>query len=219
MCAFERSEKGMDFIMRDSENELDKIFLSYNKILQKFKVQGIKTKNNKEITHKDLRQAIDVMIKKHPTCRWRSNKIKSRKFYILDEGYYWLAKVFFQNEKKLIEADINFFKNRITMYEEFLKLQPKELFINDIPYSQLGIYFNRKKDTIRKAIEKLEKKYSIKLRYKKNNEVYVYSKGIELLCKECFKQKYLEILEEYKMELTEKYIAEGYPYDNFFHKN
>ncbi len=205
--------------MRDSENELDKIFLSYNKILQKFKVQGIKTKNNKEITHKDLRQAIDVMIKKHPTCRWRSNKIKSRKFYILDEGYYWLAKVFFQNEKKLIEADIDFFKNRITMYEEFLKLQPKELFINDIPYSQLGIYFNRKKDTIRKAIEKLEKKYSIKLRYKKNNEVYVYSKGIELLCKECFKQKYLEILEEYKMELTEKYIAEGYPYDNFFHKN
>lgn len=205
--------------MRDSENELDKIFLSYNKILQKFKVQGIKTKNNKEITHKDLRQAIDVMIKKHPTCRWRSNKIKSRKFYILDEGYYWLAKVFFQNEKKLIEADIDFFKNRITMYEEFLKLQPKELFINDIPYSQLGIYFNRKKDTIRKAIEKLEKKYSIKLRYKRNNEVYVYSKGIELLCKECFKQKYLEILEEYKMELTEKYIAEGYPYDNFFHKN
>ena len=205
--------------MRDSENELDKIFLSYNKILQKFKVQGIKTKNNKEVTHKDLRQAIDVMIKKHPTCRWRSNKIKSRKFYILDEGYYWLAKVFFQNEKKLIEADIDFFKNRITMYEEFLKLQPKELFINDIPYSQLGIYFNRKKDTIRKAIEKLEKKYSIKLRYKKNNEVYVYSKGIELLCKECFKQKYLEILEEYKMELTEKYIAEGYPYDNFFHKN
>ena len=205
--------------MRDSENELDKIFLSYNKILQKFKVQGIKTKNNKEITHKDLRQAIEVMIKKHPTCRWRSNKIKSRKFYILDEGYYWLAKVFFQNEKKLIEADIDFFKNRITMYEEFLKLQPKELFINDIPYSQLGIYFNRKKDTIRKAIEKLEKKYSIKLRYKKNNEVYVYSKGIELLCKECFKQKYLEILEEYKMELTEKYIAEGYPYDNFFHKN
>ena len=54
---------------------------------------------------------------------------------------------------------------------------------------------------------------------KRNNEVYVYSKGIELLCKECFKQKYLEILEEYKMELTEKYIAEGYPYDNFFHKN
>ena len=205
--------------MRDSENELDRIFLSYNKILQKFKVQGIRTKNNKEITHKDLRQAINVMIKKHPSCRWRSNKIKSRKFYILDEGYYWLAKVFFQNDKKLIDADIEFFKNRIKMYEEFLKLQSKELFVNNIPYSQLEIYFDRKLDTIRKAIEKLEKKYNIKVRYKEDNEVYVYSKGIELLCKECFKQKYLDILENYKMELTEKYIEAGYPYDNFFHKN
>ena len=105
------------------------------------------------------------------------------------------------------------------MYEDFLKIQSKELFVNDILYSQLEKFFNRKIDTVRKAIEKLEKKYSIKLRYKENNQVYVYSKGIELLCKEYFKQKYLEILEDYKMELTEKYIAAGYPYDNFFHKN
>lgn len=205
--------------MRDSERELDKIFQSYNKILARLNMQGCKTKNNKEITHKDLRQAIDVMIKKHPTCRWRSNKVRSRKFYILDEGYWWLVDVFFQNEMNLIDADIKFFKKRIKMYEDFLKVQPKELFVNDLPYSQLEKFFNRKIDTVRKAIEKLEKKYSIKLRYKKNNQVYVYSKGIELLCKECFKHKYLEILEDYKMELTEKYIAAGYPYDNFFHKN
>lgn len=62
-------------------NILEKIFLSYNKILLKLKQQGIKTKNNNEITHKDLRQAIDVMLKRHPTCRWRSNKVKSRKFF------------------------------------------------------------------------------------------------------------------------------------------
>ena len=205
--------------MRDSESELDKIFQSYNKILSKLNKQGCKTKNNKEITHKDLRQAIEVMIKKHPTCRWRSNKVRSRKFYILDEGYWWLVDVFFQNETNLIDADIKFFNKRIKMYEDFLKIQSKELFVNDIPYSQLEKFFNRKIDTVRKAIQKLEKKYSIKIRYKKDNQVYVYSKGIELLCKECFKQKYLEILEDYKMELTEKYITAGYPYDNFFHKN
>ncbi len=205
--------------MRDSESELDKIFQSYNKILSKLNKQGCRTKNNNEITHKDLRQAIEVMIKKHPTCRWRSNKVRSRKFYILDEGYWWLVDVFFQNETNLIDADIKFFNKRIKMYEDFLKIQSKELFVNDIPYSQLEKFFNRKIDTVRKAIQKLEKKYSIKIRYKKNNQVYVYSKGIELLCKECFKQKYLEILENYKMELTEKYITAGYPYDNFFHKN
>jgi len=205
--------------MRDSERELDKIFLSYNKILARLNKQGCKTKNGKEITHKDLRKAILVMQEKHPKCRWRSNKVRSRKFYILDEGYWWIVEVFFQNELDLIDADIKYFKKRIKLYEDFLKIQPKELFVNNIPYSQVENFFNRKLYTIKRGIRFLENKYSINLRYKKDNRMYVYSKGIELLCKECFKQKYLDILENYKMELTEKYIAAGYPYDNFFHRN
>ena len=40
--------------------------------------------------------------------------------------------VFFQNEMNLIDADIKFFKKRIGMYENFLKIQSKELFVNDI---------------------------------------------------------------------------------------
>ena len=205
--------------MRNSQTEMDKIFVSYSKILQRFKILGVKTKNNKEITQKDLRKAILVMQEKHPNCRWKSNKVRSKKFYILDEGYWWLVDVYFQNENDLIDADIKFFKKRIKMYEDFLKLKPKELFINDLSYSQLEIFLNRKLYTIKRAIRTLENKYSINLRFKKDNRVYVYSKGIELLCKDCFKQKYLEILENYKMELTEKYIAAGYPYDNFFYRN
>lgn len=205
--------------MRDSESELDKIFLSYNKILNKFKQQGIRTKNNKEITHKDLRRAIDLMIKKHPTCRWRSQKIKSRKYYILIEGYYWLIYVVFQNEKSLIDADIDFFKMRIKLYEDFLKIKSKDLFEEKVLYNKSDIFFNKKLNTIRKAIEKLQKKYSIDFIIDENNQRYINSKAVELLCKESFKQKYLEILEKYKMELTEKYIKAGYPYDNFFRKN
>ena len=205
--------------MRDSETELDKIFLSYNKILTRLNIKGYKTKNGKEITHKDLRKAISVMQEKHPTCRWRSNKVNSKKYYILIEGYYWLVKVFFQNEKDFIDADIDFFKMRIGLYEEQLGLKPKELFNDNIPYSQIELFFDRKLYTIKRAIRNLENKYSVNLRFKENNRMYVYSKVIELLCKEYFKQKYLEILEDYKMELTEKYIAAGYPYDNFFHKN
>lgn len=203
----------------DSEQVLDSIFLSYNKILKRFQLLGVTTKYGKEITHKDLRKAILVMQEKHPKCRWRSNKVRSRKFYILDEGYWWIVEVFFQNELDLIDADIKYFKKRIKLYEDFLKIQPKELFVNNIPYSQVERFFNRKLYTIKRAIRFLENKYSINLRYKKDNRMYVYSKGIELLCKECFKQKYLDILENYKMELTEKYIAAGYPYDNFFHRN
>lgn len=205
--------------MRDSQTEMDKIFVSYSKILERFKILGVKTKNNKEITHKDLRKAILVMQEKHPNCRWKSNKVRSRRFYILDEGYWWLVDVYFQNENDLIDADIKFFKKRIKMYEDFLNLKPKELFINDLSYPQLENFLNRKEYTIKRAIRTLENKYSINLRFKKDNRVYVYSKGIELLCKVCFKQKYLEILENYKMELTKKYIEAGFPYDNYFHRN
>ena len=36
--------------------------------------------------------------------------------------------------------------------------------------------------------------------------------------KMCLNKKYLELLEKYKMELTELYIKAGYPYDHFFEK-
>jgi len=205
--------------MLDSEREMDRIFLSYNKILKRLKMNGVKTKNGKEITHKDLRYAIEFMIKKHPTCRWKSNKIRSRKYYILAEGYYWLIRVFFQNEKTLIDADIEFFEMRIGEYEELLHLKSKELFAVDILYSNLENFFNRKIYTIKRAIRNMEDKYKISLVFKEDNKEYLSGKGVELLCKECFKHKYLEILEKYKMELTEKYIAAGFPYDNFFHRN
>lgn len=205
--------------MLDSEREMDRIFLSYNKILKRLKMNGVKTKNGKEITHKDLRYAIEFMIKKHPTCRWKSNKIRSRKYYVLAEGYYWLIRVFFQNEKTLIDADIEFFEMRIGEYEELLHLKSKELFTEDILYSKLENFFNRKIYTIKRAIRNMEDKYKISLVFKEDNKEYLSGKGVELLCKECFKHKYLEILEKYKMELTEKYIAAGFPYDNFFHRN
>lgn len=52
-----------------------------------------------------------------------------------------------------------------------------------------------------------------------NNKVVIFSKGVEWLCKNVFKKKYLELLEKYKMELTEIYIKDGYIYDEYFGRN
>ena len=193
--------------MRVIMDEFDKVFLSYWKILNKFKILNIKTKNGKKITHKDLRKAISVMNKKHPTCRWQSKKIRSKRYYILFEGYLWLLYVYFQTEKKQIDADIDFFKMRIEVYEEFLKVNSKPLWNEDICFLDLENYFHRKKD--------LGNSFT----YYENDKLFVSKEGIEWLCKNCFKQKYLELLEEYKMELTEKYIEAGYIYDEFFGMN
>lgn len=204
----------------DTQQILDSIFLSYNKILKKIHNLGLTTKHGKEISEMDLRKAIDVMVEKHPTCRWRSEKIRSRKYFVLVEGYYWLTQVYFQKEKSLIDADIDFFKLRIKQYEELLKIEHNEnWWIENMDIKQLCRYFDREDITVRKAIKKMcdsglgEYKLLIK------NKVVISSKGVEWICKNVFKQKYLELLEKYKMELTELYIKAGYPYDNFFWKN
>ncbi|OKZ75914.1 MAG: hypothetical protein BHW00_00745 [Clostridium sp. 26_22] len=205
---------------RDSEQVLDSIFLSYNKILKRLHSLGITTKHGKEITHLDLRKAVDVMLKKHPTCRWRSEKIKSRKYFVLIEGYEWLNRVYFQKEKSSIDADVDFFETRIKLYEEFLKLEHNENWWNDdMNIRQLCNYFNRKDITVRKAIKEMcnsgFKKYKLLI----NNKVVISKEGVEWICKKVFKQKYLELLEKHKMELTERYIKAGYIYDHFFWRN
>lgn len=158
------------------------------------------------------------MQRKHKNCRWKSEKIRSRNFYIIIEGYYWLINVYFNSNMKLIEADIKFFKELIKQYEEVLKLESKNLFDKDIEMQELVKFFNKKYETIEKAIWKMIKVHS-NYRYVVNNEYVITKEGVEWLCKNCFKQKYLEVLESYKMNLTEEFIRAGYIYDNFFHKN
>ena len=204
----------------NSEQALDSVFLSYDKILKKLHLLGLTTKQGKEITELDLRKAIDVMLEKHPICRWRSEKIRSRKYFILIEGYYWLLNVYFQKEKSLIDADINFFEDRIKQYEELLKLENNQNWWNeDMDIKQLCKYFDRKEITIRKAIKKMCDSGFGEYKFLINNKVVISSKGVEWISKNVFKQKYLELLEKYKMELTELYIEKGYIYDEFFRKN
>lgn len=205
---------------RSSEQALDSIFLSYNKILKRFQSLGVTTKYGKEITHEDLRKAIEVMLKKHPTCRWRSEKVKSRKYFILDEGYAWLLQVYFNKEKSLIDADVDFFEDRIIQYEELLGLEHDENWWNeDMDIKQLCKYFNREEITIRKAINKMCDSGLSEYKSYIDGKVVISCKGVEWICKNVFKQKYLELLEKKKMELTEKYIKAGYIYDHFFHRN
>lgn len=204
----------------DSGQFLDSIFLSYNKILNRLHALEITTKHGKEISHMDLRKSIDVMLKKHPTCRWRSEKIRSRKYFILIEGYYWLTQVYFQKEKSLIDADIDFFKLRIKQYEELLKVEHNENWWNeDMDIKQLCNYFNRQDITVRKAIKKMCDGGLGEYKFLVNVKVMISSKGVEWLSKNIFKLKYLELLEKYKMELKEKYIEKGYPYDEFLGRN
>ena len=173
------------------EQALDSVFLSYDKILKKLHLLGLTTKQGKEITELDLRKAIDVMLEKHPTCRWRSEKIRSRKYFILIEGYYWLLKVYFQKEKALIDADIDFFEDRIKQYEKLLKVENNQNWWNEnMDIKQLCKYFDRKEITIRKAIKKMSNNGFESYKILINSKVFISSKGVKWLSKNVFKKKY-----------------------------
>lgn len=125
--------------------------------------------------------------------------------------------MYFEKEKSLIDADVEFFETRIKLYEDFLKVERNKNWWNeDMDIKQLENYFNRAESSIRKAIKKMcDNGFSI-YKYLDNNKVIISRKGVEWICKNIFKQKYLELLEKYKMELTELYIKAGYPYNHFF---
>lgn len=204
----------------NSEQALDNIFLSYDKILKRLQLLGITTKHGKEVKHMDLRKAVDVMLKKHPTCRWRSEKVRSRKYFILVEGYEWIKRVYFEKEKSLIDADVNFFETRIKLYKDLLKVEHNENWWNeDMDIKQLEKYFNRAESSIRKAITKMCDNGFKNYKFLIDGKVLISSKGVEWLSKNVFKKKYLELLEKYKMELTDIYIKEGYIYDEYFGRN
>ena len=116
------------------------------------------------------------------------------------------------------DSDVKFFKDRIKQYEEILNIKEKELFNCDIEVECLDVFFYRKIGTVKKAIQKMIKVHK-EYRYLVNEKYVVSKEGIKWLCENCFKNKYLELLEDYKMELTEMFIQAGYIYDNFFEKN
>jgi len=207
-------------IFRNNEEIYDSIFLTYEKILTRLNILGVTTKNGKEITYTDLKKAINVMLEKHQSCRWRSERIKNRKYLILIEGYYWLRFVYFQKEKSLVNADIEFFENRIKQYEELLKINfDKNWWNEDMYVEQLEKYFEKKESSVRKSIKKMCDNGFEKYKSYVDGRIVISSDGVEWICKNVFKEKYLQLLEECKMKLTELYIEAGYPYDNFCGRN
>ena len=125
-----------------------------------------------------------------------------------------------QKEKSLIDADVDFFEDRIRQYEDLLEIEHNEKWWNeDMDIKQLCKYFDKKDITVRKAIKKMCESGFGEYKWLVGSKVVISKEGVKWICNNVFKQKYLELLEKYKMELTDLYIAEGYPYDNFFGRN
>lgn len=209
-----------------SSEELRKyIFMNYKEVLQYFEENSIKTKYGKEITHKDLRTAILIINEKHSLCRWQSEKFRKRYYYLQYEGVIWLRDVYFDNYQiKFIDRDVQWFEERILWYQNTLSKNNIEYPIMDFQLKpmtkkELAKFFERDVSTIKKAIIEMEKQTNYKTRNYHNGILYIGKEQILWLLKNKFKRTYIKFLEQYKMELTEIYKANGGFYDNYFNRN
>lgn len=211
--------------MPNSEDIRKLIFMNYKEILEDFQKRKMKTKKGAEISHTDLRYAIQVMNEKHSSCRWQSEKIKKRYYYIQYEGVIWLREVYFSDyESKLIDKDVVWFRNRIQWYqqqfdENNIEYPKFELNINDMTKKELSIYMNKSVSTIENGLRDYEKATGENIRKYEDGELKISESAIEWLIKNKYKNKYLQLLEDYKMQLTEIYKKNGGYYDNFLGRN
>lgn len=211
--------------MPSSEDVRKLMFMNYKEIISDFNNRGLTTKGGKPITHTDLRKAIQVMQQKHLLCRWRSERIEQRYYYIQYEGVLWLRNVYFNSyDMKFIDKDIKWFKNRIMWYQnQFDKNNidyPEFSFnIDTMNKIQLCKYFDKSISTIENALRMYEKNTSSKDRCYKDGKLQIQSSAVIWLIENQFKYKYIEILESYKMELTEIFKTNGGYYDNYFGRN
>ena len=92
--------------------------------------------------------------------------------------------MYFQKEKSLTDADVEFFEDRIKQYEELLKIVHDENWWNeDMDIKQLCKYFNKEDITIRKAIRKMCDSGLEEYKLLINNKIVVSREGIKWICK------------------------------------
>ena len=94
-----------------------------------------------------------------------------------------------------------------------------ELKINDMTKKELSIYLNKSVITIENGLRDYEKATGENIRKYEDGELKISESAIEWLIKNKYKNKYLQLLEDYKMLLTEIYKKNGGYYDNFLGRN
>ena len=127
----------------NSENEMDSIYLSYNKILYKLKLLNITTKNGKEISHKEN---VAILVSSHILSEM---ELMCDKVTVIDSGKIVKTQKIGQEEENETEFVIKVKQEEVaikTLYEK-LNIQVEK--------KQDGLHFNIIKEDISKVVKEL----------------------------------------------------------------
>ncbi len=159
------------------------------------------------LSDEQFENVIKKMKRRHPLESWVQKRIASngeRVVYIKLEFVEWLSEVYFNENKFYLDADIDFFKKQITRLENELNINHHEFEYQDISLYDLRNYFNRSKNAIGVAINRMEKRNNTSYKYIKDGKVMISKEGVKWLTENYFRKAYLKDLELYKLNLQKQ---------------
>lgn len=102
------------------------------------------------------------------------------------------------------DLKINFLERYIEVLEDYLKIPHERLEYCDLPLKYLRTHFNKTKNAIGVATNRMQKHFPYSLKYIKYGKVYVSAIGVKWLNEKYFRTKYIEYLENYKDSLESR---------------
>lgn len=159
------------------------------------------------LNDEQFENVIKKMKRRHPLESWVHKRIASngeRVVYIKLEFVEWLSEVYFNESKFYLDADIEFFQKQILRLENELNIPHYEFEYEDISLFDLREYFEKTKNTIGVAVNRMERRNNASYKYIKDGKVMISKEGVKWLTENYFRKSYLKELELYKLNLQKK---------------
>lgn len=163
------------------------------RVLQKF-----------NMNERQYRRLVKRLERRHPIERWIDEHFAQNGesvVYLKLELVELIEEVYSNNNVFYLDAEINFFRKQIIRLEEELNFSHNEFEYKDISLFELRSYFNKSKNTIGVAVNRMEKKTNQSFKYLKDGKVIISKEGVKWLSENYFRKDYLKKIEFYKLEL------------------
>ena len=157
---------------------------------------------NFNLNEKQFKRIEKKMIKRHSLEFWIDERLLQNGYtmvYIKLEFIEWLKEVYFNKEKYYLDAEIDFFEKQVLRLENEFNIEHYEY--EDMSLIDLRAYFNKSKNAIGVAVNRIKKRTNKSYKYTANGIVMISRDGVKWLAEKYFRKQYLKDLEIYKLLL------------------
>lgn len=156
------------------------------------------------MSEKQYKRLVKRLERRYPNERWIDEDFAQngeRVVYLKLELVEWIEEVYFNSNLFYLDAEINFFRKRILRLEDELNFLHNEFEYKDISLYDLRSHFNRSKNAIGIAVNRMEKRNDKSFKYIKDGKAIISKEDVKWLSENYFRKDYLKKLEFYKLEL------------------